>query len=57
MSALVKHGKWTIDDNCRFVAYFVIAFVPPMFMVWVTGWWFGTCFFFIFLNSWDDDPI
>ena len=22
---------------------------------WLTGWWFGT--FFIFPNSWDDDPI
>jgi hypothetical protein len=23
----------------------------------ITGWWFGTMFFSIFPNSWNDDPI
>ena len=29
---------------------------PKISGEWYTAWWFGT-FFFIFPNSWDDDPI
>ena len=56
-----SHGHWKFVDlsinsmGGSFHSCLVNVYQRVYVSMYLSGWWFGTCF--IFPNSWDDDPI
>ena len=46
---------WIPSIYPLYVSIYTSTMDPMGYDIYISGWWFGA--FFIFPNSWDDDPI